>query len=215
VADPAERGRRRYESPVRRQQAAATRERILDAGVAIAHAISGWNWKELTFAAVAERAGVSERTVYRHFGTERELRDAIMGRLQEEAGVALDALTLDDVADTTARVFRYLASFAADPRRATNDPTLQAIDQRRRDALVQAVSAAAPEWSAEEHQAVAAVLDVLWGVPTYERLVAHWHLDPDYAASIARWVIELVESAVRDGRHPSFGADRPGGGNQQ
>jgi AcrR family transcriptional regulator len=35
-----------------------------------------WNWDALTIRGVAQRAGVNERTVYRHLSGERELREA-------------------------------------------------------------------------------------------------------------------------------------------
>jgi AcrR family transcriptional regulator len=44
-----------------------------------------WDWDGLTFRALAERAEVSERTVYRHFPTERKLHDAVMERREDEA----------------------------------------------------------------------------------------------------------------------------------
>jgi AcrR family transcriptional regulator len=61
----AARTRRTYDSPVRRQRAAATRERILTSGAELLHGFPTWNWSELTVRAVAERAAVTERTVYR------------------------------------------------------------------------------------------------------------------------------------------------------
>ena len=42
------------------------------AGSELVHRISVRDWKKLTVRAVAERAGVNERTVYRYFGSERE-----------------------------------------------------------------------------------------------------------------------------------------------
>ena len=50
------------------------------------HGYDTWDWRDLTFRSVAERAGVGERTVYRHFPTERHLHDAVMERLESEAG---------------------------------------------------------------------------------------------------------------------------------
>src|SRR5207247_11265534 len=67
--------RRKYDSPLRRQRAAETYDRIVAAGVAILHELPLWKWQALTLRAVAQRAGVTERTVYRHFATERELRE--------------------------------------------------------------------------------------------------------------------------------------------
>ena len=60
------------------------------------HEFDSWHWNALTFRAVAERAGVGERTVYRHFPTERHLHDAVMARLEEEAGVTYEDLELAD-----------------------------------------------------------------------------------------------------------------------
>ena len=70
--------RRTYDNRARQEKAAQTRERIVAAGSELVHAFDTWNWRDLTFKAVAERAGVGERTVYRHFPTERHLHDAVM-----------------------------------------------------------------------------------------------------------------------------------------
>ena len=59
------------------------------------------------------------------------------------------------------------------------------------------------------------MLDVLWSVASYERLVVDWDLDPQAAIAGVTWVIGLVEDAIRraiaPGReHPSqFLADGP------
>ena len=70
--------RRTYDNRARQEKAAQTRERIVAAGSELVHDFDTWNWRDLTFKAVAERAGVGERTVYRHFPTERHLHDAVM-----------------------------------------------------------------------------------------------------------------------------------------
>ena len=46
-------------------------------GSELLHRTSVRDWKKLTVRAVADRAGVNERTVYRYFGSERGLRDAV------------------------------------------------------------------------------------------------------------------------------------------
>ena len=151
-----------------------------------------------------ERAGVGKRTVYRYFPTERELHDAVMGRLQEEGGVSYTGLDLDDVTRVTARVFASLSSFAVsrwsgqDPQQ----PTLVAEDQRRCDALVGAVAPSAPDWSATQRQMAAAMLDVLWGVPAYERLITAWKLDGEQATQAITWVIGMLVDAIRHDRRP-------------
>lgn len=193
--------RRPYNSPLRRQQAEATRERIVAAGSELVHGFERWDWRGLTVRAVARQAEVSERTVYRHFADERELRDAVMARLHDESGVALDEVTLEDFGALTARVFAYLSSFAISPR-PLRDPTFAVADERRREALLDAVQPSTAGWPPEDRAIVAAVLDILWTVPTYERLRTVWDLAPDQAARAAAWFAGLVEQAIRDDRRP-------------
>jgi AcrR family transcriptional regulator len=145
---------------------------------------------------------VNERTVYRHFGSERELRDAVMERLIEEAGVELDELAVDSFADHVTDVYHYLSSFTV-ARGKESDPTFSAIDRRRRGALLDAVESAIPDWSPTDRRTVAGVLDVLWNVPTYARLLGAWDLDADEAARAAAWVIALVQRAIEEDHRPS------------
>lgn len=198
------RQRRRYDSPVRRERAGQTRERIVAAGAALVHEFPIWDWSGLTFRAVAERAGVGERTVYRHFPTERDLHAAVMRRLQAEAGVGYDDLDLDTVIDVTARSFAALSSYAVSRWDHTEppQPVLIAEDRQRRDALLGAVAPHSTGWTEHEHRATAAVLDVLWSLPGCERLVRVWQLDPDTATQAVSWVMGLVVEAIREGHRP-------------
>jgi AcrR family transcriptional regulator len=182
---------------VRRRQAAATRARIVAAGSELVHEFDTWHWDALTFRAVAERAGVGERTVYRHFPTERLLHDAVMARLEEEAGVTYEGLDLDTLPAITARVFSSRRSFAArEAIDVTADPLLVEVDQRRRDALLRAVTAATPRWTDSERRRVAALLDVVWSMPAYERLVGVWDLDGDEATDAIIWLMSLLTRAI-------------------
>jgi AcrR family transcriptional regulator len=196
------RPRRQYDSPVRRQQAAATRDRILTSGAELLHGFPIWNWSALTVRAVAERAGVSERTVYRHFATERALRDAVLERLEEESGVDVGGLALDDVAAMTARMFEYVSSFPLAPRSA-RDATVASANARQRQALLDALAPHTDGWSARDRAVAGAVLDVLWSVVSYERMVTDWELPPEEAIRGLTWTIGLVTAAVRDGAPPA------------
>jgi AcrR family transcriptional regulator len=201
---PAEqtRERRPYDSPVRRQRAAETRERIIAAGAELLHEFAVWNWRALTVRSVAERARVNQRTVYRHFANERELRDAVMARLEQESGVALEGLALEDIQRHTARILEYVSSFPLESR-TPDDPTLLGAHRRQRDSLIAAVSAEARTWTEADRAIAAAMLDVLWSVASYERLVVDWGLDPQAAITGVTWVIGLVEDAIRRGDRPA------------
>jgi AcrR family transcriptional regulator len=194
-------GRRRYDSPVRRQQTAATRARIVAAGSELVHEFDSWHWDALTFRAVAERAGVGERTVYRHFPTERHLHDAVMARLEEEAGVTYEGLDLASLPEITARVFSSRRSFAAhEAIDVAEDALLVEVDQRRRDALLHAVTTATPTWTETERRRVAALLDVVWSMPAYERLVGAWDFDGDDATDAITWLMSLLTQVIDEGR---------------
>ncbi|HWC37452.1 MAG TPA: helix-turn-helix domain-containing protein, partial [Acidimicrobiales bacterium] len=155
LSQPA-RQRRRYDSPLRRQRAAETRERIIAAGAALLHGFPIWNWRALTVRAVAEQAGVNERTVYRHFATERELRDAVMTALEHEAGVDLEGLRLEGIQEVTARIFEYVSTFPLEAR-TPRDPTVAAANERQREALLAAVAPLTADWP-DVDRAIAAAM---------------------------------------------------------
>lgn len=153
--------------------------------------------------AVADEAEVSERTVYRHYGTERGLRDAVMRRLEQESGIDLAVLDLDGIGPAAERVLRYVSQFgeSADAPEPL-DPTLDAADARRRAALLRALDAAAGPWTDEERRIAASVLDLLWNLSSYEQMTTRWELDEDEAIRGISWAIELVVSAVRENSKP-------------
>jgi AcrR family transcriptional regulator len=193
--------RKPYDSPMRRQAMEETRERIVAAGVEIVRGYKTSNWDDLTFRAVAEHAGVSERTVYRHFPTERILHSAVMGELAKEAGVDYEAVTLATIANVSRRVFRALGSLdlqtAADP---LQDAAFTEQDRQRRDALLRAVASARPEWPKSQQVRLAAALDVLWSVSSFERLIDQWELQPKKAMDVIAWTIDtIIESSSANG----------------
>ncbi|HEY1075204.1 MAG TPA: hypothetical protein VGE51_00790 [Fontimonas sp.] len=201
--------RRQYDSPLRRQQAADTRERIIAAGAEIAHRLPSWDWSAMTFKAVGERAGVSERTVHRYIATERQLREAVLQRLFQESGISLDGLRLDSFASIATGVYRYMSSFTIAQTPVT-DPTFAALDQHRRTALLGAVAVATPGWTESEREIAAATLDILWHPPFYERLTAGWNFDAARATQAIGWIAALVQQAIRQDLRPaSLAAKKP------
>ena len=193
--------KRRYNNELRRERANETRDRIVAAGADLVRQSSIRDWHGVTIRAVAERAGVNERTVYRHFANERALRDAVMQRLEEAVGIDLTQLRLDDIADAAARILRHVAAYPPDQRPAL-DPTLAEANNRQHVALLAAVMEHAERWSMADRTLAAAMLDVLWGVSSYERLVRDWNLDTEEAIRGMTWVIRLVEDGIRDGQRP-------------
>jgi AcrR family transcriptional regulator len=144
---------------------------------------------------------VSERTVYRHFADERGLRDAVMHRLEMEAGIDLTDLRLEDVADIASRIFAHVSLYPSETR-PPMDATMTEAKLRQREALHDALGPWTDSWPAPTAAAVASLVDVLWSVASYERLVFDWGIDRDLATKTLTWAIGLVEAAVREGRGP-------------
>jgi len=193
--------KRRYDNTRRRQRADETRERIVTAGAELVRESSIRDWRAVTIRAVAERAGVNERTVYRHFDNERALHDAVMQRLEAAVGVDLSQLQLEGVADAARRIFRHVAAYPRDPPPPL-DSTLAEANRRQHEALLAAVEARAERWSPADREVAAAMLDLLWAVGSFERLVRDWSLDDEDAIRAMTWVIGLVEDAIRRGDRP-------------
>ena len=193
--------RRPYDSPVRRSRAAETRERIVAAGSELVHGFATWDWDQLTYRAVAEHAGVGERTVYRHFPTERHLHEAVMLRLHEEAGVDYSGVTIDNLVEVTGRVLDSMGRYPTAPTGPQpTDQVFVQVDADRRAALARVVE----ELDLDERSRgeVAALLDVLWNLPAFERLVVGWQLEPDRASAALAWLVELVLRAAESGDAP-------------
>ena len=195
--------KRSYDSPVRRQQSADTRQRIISVGAEMVHELPTWDdMQNLTFRAISERAGVSERTVYRYFATERQLKDAIVEHLVAASGVNLETIQLDKFAEVTAHIFKELTAFSASGQRHI-DPAFATLDEQRRQALLNAVVSATESWPAKDQRMTAAMLDMLWDIPPYQRLMSVWGLDNDSATQAVTWLIGLMQKAIADDHRPT------------
>jgi AcrR family transcriptional regulator len=193
--------KRRYDNTLRRERANETRERIVTAGAELVRQSSIRDWRGVTISAVADRAGVNQRTVYRHFANERGLRDAVMQRLEESVGIDLAGLRLGDVADAAAGIVRHVATYPRD-QRPPLDPTLAEANRRQHEALLGAVAEPAAGWRDDDRTLAAAMLDLQWSVASYERLARDWGLDAEEAVRGLTWVIGLIEAAIRADQAP-------------
>jgi len=96
---------RSYHSEVRTEQVRTTRRRILDAAIQLMAA----GPTEWSIPQVAEAAGVSVPTIYRHFGDKGGLVDAVVPHVGERLGFQPRTLPadLDDMSGLVKELFRH------------------------------------------------------------------------------------------------------------
>lgn len=176
-------GARKYDNSRRQSQG---RERILEAGLSLARSSRGWDWSTITFKAVAEAAEVSERTVYRHFATQRELHESLMLRINEQAAISYDGLTLDGLGELVERLFNSLSTFtrASGSGERPSDAAI-AMNQERMQALLAACDGDVRR---------AALIDVLWSNESFERLTAVWRLSTEEAVGAVTGAVRALDS---------------------
>lgn len=182
-------GARKYDSSRRQKQG---RERILEAALDLARTSGGWNWVDITFKAVADAADVSERTVYRHFPTQRDLHEALMTRINQDAAISYEELAIGDVAELVGRLFTSLSTFgqALDAQPRPSEAAI-AMNRERMQALLEACGG---------DRRLAALLDVLWSTDTYERLSTTWRMSTEDAIDAVTWALgRLVPPANSPG----------------
>jgi hypothetical protein len=126
-----------------------------------------------------------------------------MQRLLEESDLAIENMNLKNFSKFIDQIFGYLSSFTARPvTPPIVDPTLASMDLIRRNALVSAVTKDKPTMAAADSAHIAALLDILWHQPTFERLTGPWDLEPRQAINLLSWVAELITEAVQAGKRP-------------
>lgn len=185
---------RPYRSGLRRDQADATRTRILEAaaGVLESEGPSG-----LSNRKIAEAAGVTEMTVYRHFPSRAVLDEALWKRGNELQGVA--GGFPDRLEDIAGRLKPLYASFDQAPGHILGIMTTDSgrkmrasQDDARRLAFETAVAQGAPDLSPADRTRAAAVLQCLYSAYPWLSLREQWGLDGPDASDAVAWAVRTL-----------------------
>lgn len=189
-----------YRSPLREEQAARTRERIEQAAAALLD--TAGTPEEITFKAVAERAGVTEMTVYRHFPTRDDLLRGLWRQLNASMGPGIDMPTsIDELLAQHASLFAGFDQIA--PQIVASITTPQgremrgALNDRRRRAFRGIVDEVAPDLSPAARTRAAAVLQLLHSAHAWMSLREQWGLDGREAGTATRWAIDILLQHLR------------------
>lgn len=201
---------RSYRSPLRRAQAAQTRELILEA---LTDLVLESGPDEVSIRALAERAGVSERTVYRYFPDREALHEGLADHLNERSETRRLELALRDLDELVAVSPTMFDAFdeVADEMRAVAllrvAPDQLSDDQRRRTELFGSLVAGTfPDLDGDARHRLLAAIRAIAGSHTWMRLRDEFGMTGRESGELVSWMLEALVARVRsDGPPPPFG----------
>lgn len=201
--------RRAYASALRKEQAEATRTRILEALVrTMAAGVGG-----LSIPAVAREARVSIPTIYRHFHSKQGLVEALQPYVIGKAGLIPESMpqTIDELAQTVRQLFRNLEGMDLTLRAALASELGQEVRRatipERRRLMRDFVVRLAPDVPEAELGRLSNLALILVSTASFRAFKDYLALGPDEAADLATWAIRtLIQGAAwgretRDDRH--------------
>jgi AcrR family transcriptional regulator len=189
--------KRTYQSALRDERSEDTRQRILDGLIrTMARGISG-----LSVPAVAEEAGVSVPTVYRHFRTKGELVAALGPYLGEKSRL----MRVPDLSNGIGALIReiYTQHGALDPdMRAAMASDLGGEVRRRmmprRIAMIHdALATLVPHAPPDELDRLTRVVLILGATPTIRAFEEYLGRAPAEAADDVAWALETILGSLR------------------
>lgn len=187
-------------------QVDSTRNRILGA---LAEVVLEGGLSDFSVQGVADRCGVSHRTVYRHFPTRESMLDGLVEQMADAmaaAGGAAQVETVDDLPRAVARNFAMFTDHEALAKAAVRFSVGTATENQDRRQRTDAVSTAVGQLGLADDDArlVTGVLRHLSSSRTW-LLLREAGLDALDTTAAAAWAIEALIAAIRDGRIPSTG----------
>jgi AcrR family transcriptional regulator len=206
---------RTYSSPLRESQARRTRDLILDA---LTELLGERSADEITTREIADRAGVSQPTVYRHFPDRTALLEGLTGRIvgfMDAEGDRGHPKTIDDLAALATRGMSLPeqipveataeALLNADPRRLSQD------SRERSAELLRVVGESLPEYGDRDHLRITALLRILYSIQTWLRMREEFGIHGDESGPIVGWAVDTLVREIRAGNFPRDGGPGPGG----
>lgn len=196
---------RPYASPLRAEQAAATRDRIVDA--AVVHLQAG-DTAGFSMQDVADEAGVSVRTVYRAFPTKEDLLVGVMETIKErfERTAGSPPTTSDELIASIRGAVRavyeveplYRALFATAAGREMHRATAGA----RSASVEQAFTDGLDQLDERERRLVLSLLYLVTSSKSVLWLKDYMGLDVDEAVDAVTMAVELLRAPLVRRRTP-------------
>ena len=181
---------------LREAQRAVTEQRIIEA---LAELIDQEHPLEISMAAVAKQAGVSEPTLYRHFPTKRDLFAALAGYQFQTVTAGLAPASADELSDAVRTVFERSAGMENVIRwtLAATDP--QRIPRPHSPARLAMLRAALGDQAGSDDATAQFLLRTVL-LLTSPMAWLYWKdylgLEPADAAETASWAIKTLSRAA-------------------
>lgn len=187
---------RSYRSPLREDHTRRTRELILDALVGL---VGSRDTTDLNIAELANRAGVSPRTVYRHFPDREALLAGLSDHLDERGVWTVDPshiASIDDLHEIIPLAHRQFEDRLTETRAlvALNLAGSAQVSRSHRATVVGLAQAWFTDLDPDDAAAVGALLHLLMSSRTWVRLRDEAGLDADRAGRALEWAVQTLTS---------------------
>jgi AcrR family transcriptional regulator len=196
--------KRDYSSALRKQQAAQTHDRILEA---YAEQMVDSGVKDFSIERVAQRAGVSPRTVYHHFPNRDDLVDAVAEWLDEKAAVRTieESINVDEFLQHVGNAFETFDSQEAFLRAQLMTEMGREVRGRgrskRRPAIESMIRREAPNLKPSELRRATSVIHYLTSSEAWRSMKDESGLTGREAGQAVTWAIRvLLRELGSDGR---------------
>ncbi|MFN7135011.1 MAG: TetR/AcrR family transcriptional regulator [Myxococcales bacterium] len=193
--------RRPYDNRLRQEQAHLTRQRILDA---VTKLVSAGELEGLSVAQIAERAGVSEPTIYRHFGSREQLYSELDEHIRDQIGLPVMETELDGLPHVAAKLFRQFQVNAPLLRAALRSGIARDIraqaKPKRHQKVREALARYTPHLPAPEADALAGVYRVLVSWEAWDRLTGELGVEPELAGEAVAWALTALNARLQEDR---------------
>jgi len=192
---------RRYESPLRKQQAKQTRDVIRQGALDLLRESDA---TDFSMPDVAKRADVSLRTVYRHFPTKGDLLSSLL-EVAPVHDAVLSATTPEELARAVTQQFEAMADDEPIFRTVnTTSAQRQAQADNREIARAPAERSMAPVIALLDSDAATmlmAIVNLLTSSVGLFYMQDTWDLTTDDASDVAGWAISVLADEASRSRH--------------
>ena len=193
---------RRYDNTLRLEQAERTKERILESAVQV---LASGGEKATTLAEVARAAGVSEPTLYRHFGSRERLLEELDVHAQSKLGFPRLPEDVTDLPGHIPALFGKFQEHAPLLRATLSTGVGREVRSRGRARRIkwlrELLTAGVPGAHGPELDRLASVLRVLSSWEAFDVMTRELGMSTEDASEAVAWAVEtLMAEARRTGK---------------